>query len=165
MTEKGNNSTAMTLALLLGMFLQVILAYADTTDTPGKTAVNFSKAYFKLDPAMSKYLCDELTAAEETDAVSRFLNRARAEAGQRGFETRYLQSYLYEITTHTLSESGDRATVRLHCKRRKSIHPVYAIVAKMFHIGNTYTVDEVIHLIRENGKWKVCGEPFALTAV
>jgi hypothetical protein len=163
--EKENNSTALTLALLLGIFLQVFLAYADTVDTPGKAVVKFSQAYFKLDPSMSRYLCNELASAEETDAVSRFINRASVEAGERGFEIGYLKSYLYEITTHTLSRSEERAQVRIHCKRRKSINPVFAIVAKLFFIGNTYTVDEVIDMVKENGKWKVCGKPFSLTAV
>lgn len=162
--KNGNNSTALTLALLLGMFLQVFLAYADTIDTPGKAAVKFSKAYFKLDPAMSNYLCDELASVEGADAVGHFINQSAREAADRGFEPKYLKSYLYEITTHMIKESGDHAEIRIHCKRRKSIHPAYAIVAKMFRIGNTYTVDEVIELVRENGKWKVCGKPFALTA-
>jgi len=163
--EKGNNSSALTLALLLGIFLQVLLAYADTVDTPGQAVVNFSQAYFKLDPSMSKYLCSELTSEEEMDVVSQFINKSSVEAGDRGFDAGYLKSYLFEITTHTLRKSEDHAQVRIHCKRRKSINPVFAIVARFFFIGNTYTVDEVIDMVKENGKWKVCGQPFSLTTV
>ena len=161
--EKGSNSTALTLALLLGIFLQVLFAFADTADTPNKTVVKFSKAYFKLDPAMSKYLCQNLAVDEETDAVSRFIQKAAREARDRGFNISYLRSYLFDITTHTITRSEDSARIRLLCKRRKLVNPIYAIVAKIFHIGNTYSVDEVIDVIKEGGKWKVCGRPFSLT--
>lgn len=161
--DTGNNSTALTLTLLLGILLQVLFVFADSAESPNKTAVAFSKAYFKLDPAMGTYLCSDLAEADEADVVGQFLQRATREAQQRGFALHYLKSNLYHITTQTLSKSQDKATIRIVCKRRKSINPVFAIVAKIFFIGNTYSVDEVIELVKEKGKWKVCGAPYALT--
>jgi hypothetical protein len=35
-------------------------------------------------------------------------------------------------------------------------------VAKLFFIGESRPVDEVLELVRENGTWKVCGNPFGL---
>jgi len=161
--EKGLNNFVLVSTLILGFLVQVIFSYADTIDTPSKAAVKFSKAYFKLDPGMAKYLCTGLASEDEADVVGNFLYSASREARDRGFGINYLKSYLYEIKTETLTQSEDSARVRIHCKRRKSINPIYAIVAKIFFIGNTYTVDEVIDMIKEDGKWKVCGNPFSLT--
>ncbi len=161
--EKGINNFVLVSTLILGFLVQVIFSYADTVDTPSKTVVKFSKAYFKLDPGMAKYLCTELASEDEADVVGTFLYNASKEAKDRGFKVNYLKSYIYEITTETLTQSEDSARVRIHCKRRTSINPIYAIVAKIFFIGNTYSVDEVIDMIKENGKWKVCGKPFSLT--
>lgn len=161
--EKINNSTAITLTLLLGIFLQVLFVFADTVNTPDKTVVAFSKAYFKLDPSMAQYLCNDLVEGEEGDIVDRFLQNAVLEANGRGFQTGYLKSYLFEVVTQTLTRSEDSARIRITCKRKKSINPVYAIVAKIFFLGNTYAVDEIVDLVKEDGKWKVCGKPFSLT--
>ena len=48
--EKSSNSTALTLTLLLGILLQVLFVFADTVDTPNKTAVEFSKSLFQTGP-------------------------------------------------------------------------------------------------------------------
>ena len=161
--DNGNNSTMLALTLLLGIFLQVLFVFADNVNTPGKTAAEFSKAYFKLDPSMSKYLCSELTEGENGDAVERYLETAAMEAKNRGFKTSYVKSYIYEITTNTISKDTANAQVKIHFKRRKSINPVFAIIAKLFFIGGTYTVDEVIDMVKEDGKWKICNKPFSLT--
>jgi hypothetical protein len=39
---------------------------------------------------------------------------------------------------------------------------VYGIVAKLFFLGETHKVEETLTLVKENDRWKVCGEPFAL---
>jgi hypothetical protein len=35
-------------------------------------------------------------------------------------------------------------------------------VAKIFSLGETHNVEETLTLVKEDGLWKVCGEPFAL---
>ena len=112
---------------------------------------------------MANYLCGDLAGGEDTDVVAQFMNKAAIEASSRGVGIDYLKSNLYHINTHTLTLTQDSARIRITCKRRTAINPVYAIVAKIFFIGGTYPVDEVIELIRENGRWKVCGNPFSLT--
>lgn len=156
------NSTALTLTLLLGIFIQVLFTFADNVDTPNKTVVAFSKAYFKLDPAMSAYLCETL-ADDEANVVDRYIQGKIKEAQIRGFAPSYLKSYLFEIKTHTLARTDDSARIRIQCHRKKSINPVYAIVGKIFFLGGTDTVDEVIELVKEDGKWKICGSPFSLS--
>jgi len=69
---------------------------------------------------------------------------------------------LYDIETETLSKKDNEAQVRITGKIRRSINPVYTIVAKLFDIGETHEVDEIINVIKEDGKWKVCGSLFSL---
>jgi hypothetical protein len=42
------------------------------------------------------------------------------------------------------------------------INPVFTIIGKLFFIGETYEVDETLNIIKEDGKWKVCGRAFLL---
>lgn len=161
--EKNSRSTAIALTILLAVFLQVLFAWADGQQTPNRVAVSFAKAYFQLDASMSRYLCSELKSSEDIDIVEEFIHQSVNEVYQQGFDASWGKSMLFDIETHTLSQDPDSARVRLTAKRRKSINPVFTVVAKLFHLGETSTVEETIELTKEDGKWKVCNPVFRLT--
>ena len=73
-----------------------------------------------------------------------------------------MKNRLYHIQTQTISKKENEAQIRITGKIRVSINPVYAIVANLFNIGATHEVDDIINVIKEDGKWKVCGNLFSL---
>ena len=69
---------------------------------------------------------------------------------------------LSHIETETQMVDENVAEVRINCNRRRAVNPVFALVAKIFSLGETYEVQETLTLVKEDDLWKVCGEPFAL---
>ncbi len=59
----GSNSKIPMIAavIVVAFILQIVLVTADHHESPGKAAVEFSKAYFTLNKAMEKRLCSDLT--------------------------------------------------------------------------------------------------------
>ena len=160
--EKLKLYAPIVVALIAGILLQVLLAWADCKDTPGKAAVQFTEAYYRLDPAMEEYLCAKTLAAEEGNLVENYIQRIRKEAENRGFGLDNMKYVLYHIETHTHPIDDVTAEVRITADRKVSINPVFALVAKFFFIGETHKVNERLTVIKENGHWKVCGSPFSL---
>ncbi len=160
----NQNNSVFILTIVLGIFLQVILIFADSTDTPSKAAVGFSKAYFKFDDSMSNQLCSQLKKAG-IDPVDEYINAAGLEAKARGVNLNYLKNELYKIHTEIISQDDNSAKVHLTGVRRISINPAFAWVAKIFCIGKTHEVEEIIQLVKEEGHWKICGNPFLLNSV
>ncbi len=160
---KNNWSTPIVLVILAGIFLQVIFCLVENRPSPHRTALAFSKAYYALDPQMGKYLCNDLKSDEDLDLVAEYRNRRFDEARQRGLPFSYMKGALVHYETETrLGADGNSAAVQLTAKRRTAINPVFAWVAKLFSIGHSQPVEEVIELVKENGAWKVCGNPFGL---
>jgi hypothetical protein len=158
-------STFLALAVLLAMFLQVVLVFADQADSPGKVAARFAKAYYRLDPSMKSLLCSEVKADEETDIVDELLYTAAEEARARGFDPSYMRSKLLHVETHTTYTDEDTAVVRVTGARKRLIHPAFTWVARIFFLGETYTLDKTFQVVREDGRWKVCETELSLPAV
>jgi len=158
---KDNRITGVVLVVFFGIILQLLLGMADTRSTPGKTAVEFTKAYFSLDASMSEYICKELM---EEDVVDKHINQVAQDAQVLGFKLNYMRSMLYHIKTDIISEDESEAKIRITCERKRLINPVFTIVGKLFFIGETYEVDETLNIIKEDGKWKICGRAFSLSA-
>lgn len=154
--KQNGNYTWLVVVILLGAFLQIILVSADKTETPYSVAIDFAKAFYRLDPGMSDYLCEEVKTLDEEDVVANYIEAVRFETQQQGFGLNWAKSRLYGIHTHTVYTGENEAEVEFKAERRKEIHPVFAIVAKLFFLGETYQVNETIRMIKENGKWKVC---------
>jgi hypothetical protein len=152
------------LVLALGFLVQSILAVADYTDSPRKAVVQFSKAYFKLDKSMAERICNQQLASEDVDVIDQYIFLKAKEAKERGFDISFMKNKLYDIKTETISKKNNEAKVRITGKIRVSINPGYTIVAKLFNIGETHQIDEIFNVIKENGKWKVCGNLFSLPA-
>lgn len=150
--------------IIVALILQVLLIAIDHHDSPGEAAVEFSKAYFKLDDEdMRIRLCDEISGNEGDDVVSDYLYRVAEQARSEGFDVSWMKMVLFNIKTETDMVDDNVAEVRINCKRRRAVNPLYALVAKIFFLGETYKVEEILTLVKEDGLWKVCGEPFALT--
>ena len=45
---------------------------------------------------------------------------------------------------------------------KRAIHPVFAYFLRMWNMGATYHLDEVVDMVKEEGRWKVCGYDYAL---
>ena len=73
-----------------------------------------------------------------------------------------MRSMLYHIKTDIISEDESETKIRITCERKRMINPVFTIICKLFFIGETYEVDETLNIIKEDGKWKVCGRAFSL---
>lgn len=149
-------------AVLIGVVLQGILILADCQSTPGKAAVEFAKAYYRVDPELSSLLCAKSLGTEAENVVETYIRSMTEEARDRGVGLNNLTYILYHIETHTRRVDESTAEVRLSAKRRVSINPLYALVAKFFLIGETHQVNEVLTVVKEEGRWKVCGNPFSL---
>jgi len=159
----SNSKFAKIAAVIVAAFiLQIVLATADHYESPAKAAVEFSKAYFKLNNAMEKRLCSDITEDGESDAVDDYLGRVADQARSEGFDASWMKMVLLHIETETQMLDDNVAEVRINCNRRRTVNPVFAIVAKIFSLGETYKVEETLTLVKEDDLWKVCGEPFAL---
>jgi len=145
--------------VVVGVVLQLLLIQADGQETPGKAAVKFAKAYYQLNPTtMRSLLCKK---AAEGDAVAGYIQRVSREAGERGFGVSYMKQALYDIKTHTERIDDNTAEVRLSARSRTAINPVYALVARFFHLGETREVEQVLRVVKEDGRWKVCDNPLS----
>jgi len=151
-------------AIVIGVILQVMFVAADNKQTPYRAAMAFTTAYFALDQGMADYLCKDISSAE-TDPVDQHIYQSSLDAKQRGFGSSFVRYMVYDVITQTIKQDDNSAQVRITGKRRTCIHPVFATVAKIFQIGETYHFDETINLVKEDSKWKVCGKPFALASV
>ena len=89
-----------------------------------------------------------------------FLKQAEEKALAKGHDTNYMRSKLYHLHTKT-THTEEGAEVHVTATRRKNINPVFAVIGKLFSLGDSYPVDRSFDLVKEDGKWKVCGEPFA----
>lgn len=152
------------LVLIIGFLLQLVFSVADAIDSPSKAVVQFSKAYFNLDKSMAERICKERLASETIDVIDQYIYLSAKEAKERGFGINFMKNKLYHIETETISKTENEAQIRITGKIRVSINPVYPIIAKLLNIGATHEVDEIINVIKEDGKWKVCGNLFSLPA-
>ena len=160
----GSGSKIMVLAtvIIVAIVLQFALILADRNETPGTVAVDFSKAYFKLDADMADLLCSEIAGDEDADVVDDYIQRVAAEARAEGFEPGWKKMALAHIQLSTEMVDENTAEVQITCERRRSPNPVFGAIAKIFFLGDTHHVEETLTVVKEDGAWKVCGQPFSL---
>ncbi|UCD78990.1 MAG: hypothetical protein JSW26_26905 [Desulfobacterales bacterium] len=160
--KSGNKLMALVSVVIVAFILQVVLIIADHRDSPGEAAVEFSRAYFKLKPSMADRLCSEITAEEDGSVVGDYLNRVADEARANGFEPGWMKMALSHIELKTEMIDENTAEVHISCTRRRSMNPLFGIVAKIFFLGETHKVDETLTVVKEDDGWKVCGQPYSL---
>ena len=159
-----SRSAGIILVLIAALVVQLIFSMTDIRNTPNKTVIEFSKAYFNLDKSMAKRICKKTLSSKDGNVVDQYLYHVAQMAKARGFNVNFLKNKLYDIETETISKTDNEAQIRITGKIRVAINSVYPVIAELFNIGTTHNVDEVIHVIKENGRWKVCGKLFSLNS-
>ena len=160
--EQFNRLKPFALAILAGLILQIILVFADCKDSPSRAVIDFSKAYFMLNPKMADRLCEERRTMDDVKVVDYYLDRLATTAKKRGFGLDYMKNRLYHVKTETLQMDDTTAQVRLTGTRRFAMNPLYAVVGQIFGFTKSHPVDEVLTLVKESDRWKICGNPFRL---
>jgi len=161
--EQGGKVMTIAMLIILAFILQGFLIYGDSKDTPNKAAVEFIKSYYKVDRSMKERLCTEILENEEINVVDEYIHRMTEEVKARGFGPDYAKSVIFGLGVETLRRDESSAVIKITGSRKVSINPVFTIIAKLFCIGKSYKVEETLNLIKEDGHWKVCGNPFSLS--
>ncbi|MGD8665382.1 MAG: hypothetical protein PVI38_16335 [Desulfobacterales bacterium] len=162
----AKNLTIIGFVVVVFVILQGLLISIGKEDSPVTAAVDFAKAYFMLDgPSMSERLCTEMAEDDELNIVNTYLNSVADRARILGFSTNYMRNQLSDISTELQVTDESNAEVRITGERFRSINPVFAIVGRLFFLIETHDVDETLSLVKENGRWKVCGKPFSLAEI
>lgn len=135
--------------------LQPALVALDCRQSPASVAKRFIKDYYYLDPAMEKWLCAQVADAQWVDA---YLQSKSDAAARRGFSINYLRRMFTRLHVETIAAKADSASVHVQGTIREGIYPAFMVIGKMFGLGQSYTVDSTVHLVKENGRWRVCNQ-------
>ena len=158
-----SNYSAWILVAILAVCLQVLFIFADCKQTATGTAIDFSKAYFLLEADMDKYMCSELIGEEDESVAAAHIQSMTAKAESWGYGIGMVRKMITHLETETLAQDGESAIIHLAGHSRTCIHPIFTYIAKLFRLGQTYTFEETLELIKEDGRWKVCGTPYGLS--
>jgi len=144
---QDNKIITITLSVLLGIFLQVLLIFGDMQDSPNKAVLEFTKAYFKYDKAG---MADRLCKAGDAEMLDKYVSYGEKEARERGFSVWYLGKKLYNPQTYIQSGDYTKATIYLKCEVAPPLRSFFT-QESLRHVHQTFEV------VKEDGKWKVCG--------
>ena len=137
--------------------LLILLSQATYRDLPGDAVIEYSKAYYRLDPeGMGRRMCAARLDDDGMLAIDDYRHHMAEEARARGLGLSNLTYLAYHLATETERISDTEAKVRLTGKRRVSINPVYPLIAVLFGIGQVHPIDEIVPVIKEGDQWKVC---------
>ena len=162
----GKNLSIIGFVVVVFVILQGILIAVGKTESPATAAVDFAQAYFMLDGrSMSKRLCSEMAEDEELNIVNTYLNSVADRARLLGFSKGYMRNQLSHVSTEIEMVDENNAEVRITGERFRSINPVFALVGRLFFLIESHDVDETLSLVKEDGRWKVCGRPFSLSEI
>ena len=139
--------------------LQLALVMADNKETLQGSVLEFAQAYYNADPAMAERLCSDLADDEEMDAVGDYIAGVMDEARDRGFKPSFMKNQLFHIEMETLERSATEAKVHFSANSITAINPIFALVSKIFFLGEVRQVDTIVPVVNEGGKWKVCALP------
>ncbi len=147
------------LVFLIGVLAQVMFVFADIADSPSKAALEFTEAYLVYDrDTLAERFCDESRMAGNINIVDQYIYEARREAEARGYDLgMFVKEKLYHGDTETLEQTSDSAIVRVTGEAKTPLR-------SFFWKGEDETrhVDADLVLVKENGRWKVCGYPFEM---
>jgi hypothetical protein len=148
--------------VIVALVLQVVLIIADRNDTPGKAAVEFTKAYFKQNECMVYRLCNDILDDNGSDVVRDYIDRVADEARANGFKPSWMRMGLSHTELDVKMVDDNTAEVHLTASSMRSVNPLYGVVSKVFLLGEFYDVEETLTVVKEEKGWKVCGQPFEL---
>ena len=178
--KNGNNGDKIIVFVLTGLimvFLQVLFIFADTQDTPTKAAIEFTKAYLCVDrDSMDNLLSNKAKVVNDVNILDKYINNVSKEAQSRGFGLNfYTKEKIYDVETKIISSSHNKAKIRLIGVKKSPLRAFFAsqyegkskehdkilnLLGK-FTGESSQTIDEVIDLVKEDGKWKVSESPFS----
>ena len=149
--------------ILTGAVFQLLFIAVDGRDTPGRAAAAFTKACYALDESALNKLC---TASQPDGAelLADYLNAVDEEAAELGFNRNYMRMQLTNIRTDMISRDDTTVSVKVSASAKRCIHPAFTMIARLFRIGKTYQVEQIVNLVKEDSTWKVCDRPFDITA-
>ncbi len=148
-----------TLIVLFIGFQAAFIALDNRPSAP-RTAEEFIKAYYAMDPAMSDMVCKQLLADGAGDPTARFLYDVSNEAKALGHNLNYMRSQMMTFHASLVSEAENSAVIHITGTRKRCIHPVFTFLARLFFIGDTFAVDKTLNLVKEDGQWRVCNNLF-----
>lgn len=132
-----------------------LTAFAET-NTPKAVALEFAKAYYMLDKSFENFLCKECKEDEDENKIADiFFSKIQKKSEDMGYKPSFLKSTLTDMKAEVLVEDDSSAKVNIIGKRSRSINPIYNLVGRLFCLIETYDVDEVVNLVKVDGKWKV----------
>lgn len=147
-------------ALIAGICIHISTAFAAS---PEDTVVDFSKAYFMLDPDMENYLSEEGKVNDEgKDLMELYFEKIQEQSRNQGYEPSYFQMSLSKVKTEVLSSDAEMAKIRITGIKKRSINPLYKVVGAMFSIQDGHKLDRIITVVNENGAWKIAPGVFEL---
>jgi hypothetical protein len=151
---------SLSLVLVFGIFFHVLFMFADMRDAPHKAAIEFTQGYVAFDKAiLEKRMCEESRRVDEVDVINGYIYNARQNAHARGFSLGcYIKNRLYHVKTQTVQTSHDKATVHLTAERK-------SLLRTFFSKGDIFPVDVTLEMVKQGGKWQVCGTPFPVPGV
>jgi hypothetical protein len=156
---KKINPAPFAIVIGIAIILQLALIAIDCQQTPGSVARNFTEAYYALNPDMQDYLCANLV---EKGVVDQYLFQRGQQASSRGFSTNYMRQAFTELHVNAVEHSDTAMTFHVHGTTRTCINRPFMIVGKLFGLGRDFPVDGHIDVVKENGRWRVCGNPFGI---
>jgi len=152
---------SISVAIVLALFLQVLFVFADNQSSPGRAAGEFARAYFAYDEAgMMDRLCAESMVVDDINMVEQYVYEKSQDARARGFDLGiYTRRKLAHLHTETVESGNDQAVVHLSGEVREPM--------RSFFVGEKVSrhVETELKMIREDGRWKVCGQAFSLGEV
>jgi hypothetical protein len=148
-------------AIAVFVVLQLVLIAADRRQTPVRTAEEFVRNYFCLDADMQEQLCTQI--AGNAGAVEDHLRLKTADVVRRGFKPSYARRVFTKIHLDVLKQDETTAQIHVAGETRTSINRAMMIIGKWFHLGETYPVEMTLDLVKENGRWRVCGDALGQT--
>ena len=154
-SNKVSIITGTILIIVIALFLQVMFVFAENSDTPNKAVVEFAKAYFGFDKSMADRLCQERLIVDGVNVVDKYIDSVTTEAKAEGFKPFYVKNFLYHTQTNTISKDDNSAKIKFTCELKHTLRSFFTKEANQ-------EINETIDLIKEDGKWKVCGDVFSL---
>ncbi|MCK5508581.1 MAG: hypothetical protein KAI50_08675 [Desulfobacterales bacterium] len=143
------------LIIVIAFFLQIMFVSAENKDTPNRAVVKFAKAYFGLDNSMADQLSQESLIVDGVNVVDKYIDSVTAKAKAEGFRPFYTKNFLYHVQTNTVSKDDNSAKIKFTCEIK---HPLRSFFTK----ESSREIHETFDLIKEDGKWKLCGDVFSL---
>jgi len=151
-----------TIFFVLSVFLCInpssILAGDGATE---KVVKDFAKAYFMLDHSMVEHLSEEAVINKDgVNLVNLYINKKTIEAQNQGYKLSFLQKKPVKMKTRVLNEKGSSAQILFNSTTIRSINPLYRIIGSTLGVIEEYKVQDIITVVKENGKWKIAPGAF-----